>query len=359
MATSSDAALEQASGGEPLQEAARTADYTIIGRAQSGKTALIAAVLALARNSYHDYPGPEPQFLFELPQALGRRSEENHEALEMLRRQIVGSVHNGGVFEVTSRKTNSYELFVQLPGRWGGLFRGAQVKHRFRLVDGGGELLMPDRGVPADQSYRQQRQRHLEALMQARGVMLCMPVYPPAEFHSAQQLQVVMTWLQSERCCLERLVVSFTKYEHASAVYGRKAFEIAERRDFFIERVILQPQHQELLRCLAALSRKRTAGGVPVQIALTPVSVFGFVGRNGCANFDPWHPAPPLGGMLLQTEPPPGVTPKDTWRKDALYADQDARSRWVPYRIIEPFVYLVTGQGGSLTVPLAELLRGQ
>jgi hypothetical protein len=337
------------------------AGYTIIGPPQSGKTSLIAALLEMAGSSYTDHPGPLPVLQWaEGPgnpanpaNAGNEASDTPAEVLPGLRRDIAQAIHNGGRFGATGSRTASCRLSMSLQG---GLMSGVLRPLRtFNLVDGGGELLMPATEVDRDQAYAEGRQAHAAALRHAQGVILCIPVYPSAPWGQQEGMREIMALLRSSRCRLERLVICLTKYDYATAAYGCKAFDLAQREDVFSDQVIPEVLGSDFLESLRLLSSSRAERGTHVDIAITPVSVYGFIDRNGCANFDLWHPRG-SGGMLLQAEAPEGESVPGT-REWPLYEAAEVRRHWVPYRIIEPFTYLLTGQGGSLTIPLDRLLK--
>ena len=326
------------------------ADYAIIGPPQSGKTSLIAALLERADSSYTDHPGPLPSFRWADEDPAGGSTAD------ALRGEIGQAIHNGGRVGATGSRTSILRFSMSLPGeRWGGVLRGAAPPMTFSVVDGGGELLMPVAEVTRDQAYAESRQAYAAALRQARGVILCIPVYPGAPWHQLEGMREIMALMRSSRCRLERLVVCLTKYEYATAAYGCRAFDLAQREEVFSDRVIGEVLGPDFLESLRVLASSRAQRGGPLDIAITPLSVYGFIHRNGCANFDLWHPHG-SGGMLLQAAAPePQSTPGT--RDWPLYEASEVRRLWVPYRIIEPFTYLLTGQGGSLTIPLERLLR--
>jgi hypothetical protein len=340
-------ATNTATGAVPPAAAStppRAADHTVIGWTGSGKTALIATVLSKAGSCYPQSV-LEPSFEWDAPKPGVPASEASgaqQKEMDALRRQLDAATYNGGEFLATSTKVHTYRFDMRI-GRTDP-FHGPTT-HAFSMVDGGGELLMPPpKGDDFDPSNQ-----HYVALSQAKGVILCIPSYRLPEEHAYWTwVDQVLVWLNRPSSRLERLVVCLTKYEHRTAGEGSGARDKADKEDFFVEsiRQAVPPNTRQRLGALAYGKAK---------VAITPVSVYGFVADNGCANYDPFHPKQ-RGGMLLQRAIPDGAEASGT-RPWPLYDPDEVLQRWQPYRIIEPFLYLATGRGGSLTLPWEHVRR--
>ncbi len=344
----------------------------VIGHRRSGKTALIGALLHLTPQSIHSFHDEHPAFAPTVvpPQSAGRTPAEVSKAsVEDIGAQVVASLRNGGQYSPTSpSRVFAYDITLTyldqtvrkrrvpslpgLPGQEDG--QGTPRTRSFRVMDTAGELLFPDTahgGSHAGSGDGSQRRAAELSLFGARSVVLCLPVTYFEDKGGATGLQYIkfLERLRAPDCGLETLVICLTKYESRWAAFGREAVQAAlDPAEFLAAAHEIICDDDGLRRSLIGLAGKRGAGGKPVNIVVCPVSVYGFINKNGCANYDLHHDS-----MLIQSR----IDPRDAdARPFPLYGEEEARRYWQPFLIADPFMYLATGRMGRMTYPLDEIL---
>ncbi len=340
----------------------------LVGQRQSGKTALLSATLKLADQSLHSFPEEHPVFLSDerpLPD-----SADPTGTIEHVSTQVIQSLTNGGHYAATPEdrplhydlrldyyedpgakaKRRSARKSVEVGDLGDPAERGELESIPLTITDLAGGLAFP--GVEsALRAGARERIRMQEAeawISRVRHLMVCLPATYRADGDANVVLNYVRLFnrLRSPDCRVERLVLCLTKYETRWTAFGREAIEAAlDPREF--QRAVLEVvlDDDALRRSLLGLMGKKTASGRPVEICLCPVSVYGFVIKNGCANYDLHR-----DGMLIQAPGEGGLS--FLQRSFALYPEMEARRYWQPFMIVDPFMYLVTGRQGQLTYPL-------
>ncbi|MGF1453779.1 MAG: hypothetical protein ACFB6R_00220 [Alphaproteobacteria bacterium] len=345
-------------------------ECAVVGHRASGKTALISALLKLSDQSFHSFAEAHPIFL-PAHETLARPepSPEDTDDGDPVADQVITALRNGGHFAPTHDtfvvshpiRADYYGLSAAPAGRKdkgrgsspdrGGPDDSRQLRTReMTVLDIAGPLLFPDTESRARTPMRS-RSLILEAearLMSARTVILCLPAtyLAHSDAHVGLHYARLLNRMRAVDCRLERLIICLTKYESRWAAYGRDAIRAAlDPAEFHRAAFEVVSDDDALRRSLIGLAAKKTTAGRAVEIVLCPVSVYGFVLRNGCANFDLHQ-----DGMLIQAPGPEGFTKRR--RSFPLYPEEEARRYWQPFLIVDPFMSALTGRHGQLTFSL-------
>ncbi len=347
-------------------------ECAVVGHRASGKTALISALLKLSDQSFHSFADAHPVFMPEnetlaVPETEGELPDDGDPIAD----QVISALHNGGhfvpthdTFVISHPVRVDYYGKPRAPSRASGRDSVGEapapaepvglISQPLTILDIAGPLLFPN-AENRTRAPMRSRALILEAearLMGARTVILCLPATYLAysDAHIGLHYARLLNRMRAPDCRLERLIICLTKYESRWAAYGRNAIKAAlDPAEFHRAAFEVICDDDALRRALIGLAAKRTNGGRPLEICLCPVSVYGFVLRNGCANFDLHQ-----DGMLIQSAGPEVFEAHR--RAFPLYPEEEARRYWQPFLIVDPFMCALTGRYGQLNFPLNAVL---
>jgi hypothetical protein len=215
----------------------------------------------------------------------------------------------------------------------------ARSRYVFEIVDAGGEVFFP-RGETlraATESARQAEEtRLIQIIKRAAGIVMCVPMGHQVQDTNVKEKQVeFVRRLAEPDIMVKRFVLCLTKYETAWLREGRNAIHLALNKERFADAAHVALEDR-LVSALVALEKSKR-----LDVRVAPVSVYGFVKENGCANYDHGDGSGE-GKMLL------GQTPDQH-----LQFEQ----RWQPFLVGDPFVFVASGLDGALTLRPTEIAR--
>lgn len=291
-------------------------DYLIIGPTKSGKTGLLAT-LAQASWSYE---------LTE--EGTSVRVLRPNPAMSALADLAQGTIREGMLPMSATNEVIEYEFTLHVQRRKVAFlpWPTQETEGRFSLWDGPGGALFPNPtagGASFDiVEYRRFRDALVESLTRASGLMLCLDSTDNTRaLEMFEALPGIMrdTGLATLPC--KRVAVCLTKVDSRFADKGTEARATAERES-----------PQACCRSLlpSVIFRVLSTFCADAQFGFGWTSVYGFT-PDGSPNYDE------ANQRLAQ------------WELTAAGANA-AIERWVPFRVIDPFLWLATGTARDLEV---------
>lgn len=358
------------------------ADCVVIGEPQSGKTALIATALTRAIEGVHSFEHLDPHFsggtIFRMVPRHDLSSGSNALTkpglqagdVDELRAQTIKALSSHTHWNATETNAFSYQFKLSyIKNNRAGFqspfnSRNRRTERDFVVLDSGGGFIFPSHmDLQAFAHYSEAEKQALlafeTAVVSARSIMMCIPMTSGAQdANTIQRRSDLLNELWDRRrgeqptSRLERLAVCLTKCEVPAAPHGRDAVHVAQSREFLLD-AVASTIDRATLNALLRLANGPGKSGKTVQVCIFPVSTFGFVRHNGCANYDA-HPDG-KGGLLTIAQPTEGVEikPGET-RAFPLYRVDKALHYWRPFHIVDPLMFLSTGEKGFLAIDMAE-----
>ncbi|MCI4662828.1 MAG: hypothetical protein MRY63_13535 [Neomegalonema sp.] len=266
----------------------------------------------------------------------------------MYESRIEAGLHEGLVGQGTTADQlypTRFDVSVRALERMPGMAEGQVLTARFRTVDSAGGLLLNDK---TGRENPELRARLHGEILDAETVILCLPAAGfGADSDSAERRSLldVLQWIRGlpQGEGPSRLIVLLTKFEAVVADFGRQAYRTAAHGESCRALIgtIMQTNYAWLLSALESFDQ--TPGRA---LWVQPVSAFGFVPFNGGANVSP-HGDTLLTRIPKQKEVPGLLSPYT--RKAVL------DYYWRPFLIIDPFVFVATGEPGALTFAWEEV----
>ena len=225
-------------------------------------------------------------------------------------------------FDLRIRRSMWFGWTLRNPRSW---FALGDPPQRFTVWDtAGGVLLSQDAAEATSGEAAAQRRSYLEQLRQAKGLLLCIDVSGGNTTAGAvfASLPVLLADLGTSVLPFSRLVVLLCKCDRLASGESKEDVDVADPIGA-ATRLMTRGALQALLDSMPEES----------EIAFGFASAFGFTVEDGSPNYN------------ANTD---GLK---TFKEGDI--SENERS-WVPYRVIEPFVYLATGHRCGLKV-----LRGR
>lgn len=306
--------------------------YLIIGPMRSGKTCLLATLETAAVLANADRPGTYSVF------------SENKQMQDMRQRALRDMYEQGGIHLPPSDNTTTYEATLTCPtpppapaGRWPRLGAAppppVPMSHRFQLLDGPGEALFGD-----EQDWKtgdttavgQYREQLIQQGKVSRGLIICVDADDRKMgglffLHLTPMLEQMSS---NHRLPFDRVAVVLTKADQVVSADGYAARERLEAKNVWdqLVSVIGRGSIPNLMRYLKDDAR--------TQVCCGWSSVYGFVPDDGSPNFEIGKDG--VGRLAVFEEPDGGFL-----------------NKWEPYRVLDPFVYVATGDKMGMT-PITE-----
>ena len=317
--------------------------YLIIGPTKAGKTALLSILDLATTNPDEDLP-----FTLQVANPSPEMAELMREARE--------TINNDGRFPLaaTEKLTKfTFDLVVRsnlateyLPSwissnMWGWLRRRFNTERvvSFTWWDGPGGTLFPEEDQGVDYTVHQQfRDQLISELRQADGFILCVDATRGSSARAIfKHLPGIMhdTGLRTLPC--KRVVACMTKVDAFFVDQGRNAQHAAQQ--------VSPKTRSDQLLTMHGKGTLRNFCDPTARIAFGWSSAYGFL-ETGEPNYDE------LNNSLRSYFPS-----KPNQDPDLGDGDRKVIESWVPFRVLDPFIFLATGRQGTLEVYLAEEIK--
>lgn len=313
----------------------------IIGPSGSGKSALLAGVHFVANENRAVPPG----YRVEVPFSNNELNQLSFQFDRIIRE---GALHAKPTTEVALYRMglNVRRAFIPrwLFTRWQKIPSFLGTRNVIEMMDGPGEALFSDlNSGGALQTMTQHRQTLKKQLQEATGVILCIPPGPagsgPEELEQDYEyiLEFFVHFKQLLRDLSEEnktlpwryFAVTLTKADGYFSTQGnaaRSAMLQDSSREALRNRLAERLFDDSLINQIKILTNYR------VKIAAGWTSVFGFL-PNGAANFNIESE-----GLLVSARNPDG---------SPAYNPDTVRKNWLPYQLLDPFLFAANGHWSS------------
>ena len=347
-----------------IEKTKSTPQITLVGQSESGKTNLLATLLG--NNNAHLDLGIGPMKVVDVSWTAatgGAYDDKNVDALmsyanNILRGQVLS---NPGSDEVKIYPCRlRYSSVERVRKRGGFMWLGSRyieeriakaTEVKFNIVDGRGGDIAPKRHLdaenPNDAEAIGRQAEYRERLNESQGAVVIMPVDKDGfKIDLANRLvSELMRTIEyrkgkSDLNKLRNISLCYTKYDQLftgeGATAGEKAADLDRAVDYLKDEAIVRVF--ERIYSLAESDPE-------LNVAIFPVSTFGFVDGTGVANFYDWKDSP---GLLTRA-----VSGKRDWNNPKLpqskdhfpfeISENEAMTLWCPFNIAPPLFFALTG----------------
>jgi hypothetical protein len=291
-------------------------EYLIIGPSDAGKTGLLATL-------FHAAMRPESQV----------RVRPTSKAMENLFDQTQQTVRAGRLPILSTLNITEYTFVLELEYKRPWPLKNSREAVSFRMWDGPGGSIFRDSNSEEDFDeavHLDFRQRLIEALRTADGFLLCVDATrPDRALPMFESLPAIMFETKCDRLPAERVGVCLTKID---ALFQERRFDARRHAESQSPRA----RFNDLVPA-ATNSTLRNYLKPSALVGFNWTSVYGFL-PNGEPNYDQ-----PTDGLRINRNQPHSV--------------REVVDKWVPFRVLDPFIFLASGRAGAHEIIKAEALR--